>query len=98
MSVITLAEAKLHLRISASVTSPDPDNDLIQAYIDAAEDFAKNYLNCRTLPRNASVKAACLLMTAELYEHREVQVVGSIIAENPTIYRLLYPYRRDIGI
>lgn len=44
----------------------------------------------------AALKAAMLLMIGDLYEHREGIVVGqtaTILAENPTVSRLLAPYR-----
>lgn len=40
----------------------------------------------------APIRAAIMLMTAEMYERREAQQ-GQGIEENPTVMRLLHPYR-----
>lgn len=41
----------------------------------------------------APIRAAGLLMVADMYEHREAQVAGVSIADNVTVQRLLAPYR-----
>lgn len=97
MAIITLAEAKLHLKAATSDSSPDPDNDLINIYIGAAEKFITNYLDREVIPRNDAIKAAALLIVADLYENREGASKDEL-KENPAVVRLLYPYRRNIGI
>lgn len=39
------------------------------------------------------IKAAILLMVGDMYENREERIVGAIVAELPTVQRLLTPYR-----
>lgn len=98
MTVVTMDEAKAHLRIDG--TEEDADITLRLA---AAEDAAAQYID-RPLPWTdaaglevpvpASVKAAILLMLGDLYSNREGGVFGTIHTVNPTVERLLWPYRR----
>lgn len=44
------------------------------------------------------VKAAILMIVADLYEHRTESVVGVTIANNPAVVSMLYPYRVNLGI
>jgi len=97
MAIITLTEAKLHLKASTSATSPDPDNDLINIYIDAAEDYIKAYLDRQIVPTKSAIKAAALLIVGDLYENREGASVDEI-KENPAVHRLLFPYRKNLGV
>lgn len=39
------------------------------------------------------IKAAIKLMVGDMYENREERIVGTIVAELPTVQRLLAPYR-----
>jgi uncharacterized phiE125 gp8 family phage protein len=48
------------------------------------------YGNASAVP--APIRAAIMLMAAEMYERREWQQ-GQAIEDNPTVYRLLHPYR-----
>lgn len=41
----------------------------------------------------AAIRAAILLMVADLYENREGAITGTIHTSNPTMDRLLFPYR-----
>lgn len=99
MSVVTLTEAKLHLRVTD--TSEDT---LIQSYIDAAQDFVRNYIN-QPLPGEfdspaitpAAVKSAILLYVGDLYENRQAQSEKDL-KPNQAVHSLLYPYRVGIGI
>ena len=100
VEVVTLQQAKDHLRIVHSA-----DDSLVQLYMDAAAESIENFLN-RDIPGSAApvpeipapIKAAALLIIGDLYENRESQVNGSIIQNNPSAMRLLYPYRVEIGI
>lgn len=97
MAIITLSEARLHLRAATYVDSPDPEDTIISVYISAAEDYITRYLDREILPVNGSIKAAALLIVGDLYENREG--AGEVeIKENPAVKRLLFPYRRNIGI
>ncbi len=99
MAVVTLTEAKNHLR----VTDTNEDST-IQIYLDAVDLNIISYLNRSALPVDnsgnipAAIKAAALLMIGDLYEHRESQVIGQGVIENPAARNLLYPYRKEIGI
>ncbi|ACA90465.1 head-tail connector protein [Burkholderia orbicola] len=90
--MVTLNEAKLHLRIVR-----DDEDEMIQTYILAATAAVSDYLNLSQLPDPipAPVRAAVLLQVGDLYENREAQGQGAIsqFFPNPTFERLLNPYR-----
>lgn len=102
--MITLDDVKLHLRLDL-----EPDSELdaqLQAMLDAAMDHASQYLN-RPVPWQdedaaevfpPSVRAAVLLIVGDLHENREGVVVGTIVARNPTVDRLLHFYRLGLGV
>ncbi len=102
MAVLTLDEIKAHLRLDGS--EEDAHLTLLN---EAAQDYATQYIN-RAIPWHAetgtvepvpaSVKAAILLTIGDLYENREGQFVGTIRSDNPTVLRLLNPYRVGLGI
>ena len=54
MSVVTVPQVKLHLRITHS-----EDDDLLQHYIDAAEDELKQFLDRDELPRRDDACVDC---------------------------------------
>lgn len=86
--MLTLYEAKAHLRIDHN-----DEDELLQAYIDAAEQSVADYLGIE-LPAAmpAPVRAAILLRVADLYENREAQTDRPLHG-NKTFERLLQPYR-----
>ena len=43
------------------------------------------------------LKQACLLLVADMYEHREAQVIGQTVAQNMALERLLFPVR-ELGL
>lgn len=45
-------------------------------------------------PLPGPLRAAVLLLLGDLYANREAVVAGSQLAENPTLDRLMFPYRR----
>ena len=83
----TLSQAKAHLRVDHT-----DEDTLIQSLIDAAEMSVKLYLNATTLPTDAPVEIAVLMLTAALYEQRE-SVVDRPLSDNHLYSRLLAPYR-----
>lgn len=99
MSITTLAEAKLQLRVDGS-----DEDTLIQTYLDAAEAAAEQYLNRAlyasdvgtdttglVMPKN--VKTAVLMWVGSLYYGREG------VEDMPTGSRvLLNPYRIEMGV
>ena len=99
MSIVTLAEAKLHLRVDGA-----DEDTLIQTYLDAAESAAAQYLNralyetsvgtdTTGLVMTKDVKVAVLLQVGALYADRED------MTEMPTGSRvLLNPYRIEMGV
>jgi isocitrate/isopropylmalate dehydrogenase len=89
--VITLEEAKRHLRVFH-----DGDDVEIQAMIEAATAAAADYLGAAIAnPAPAPVRAAILLQVGDLYENREAGGQGAVAQyfSNPTYERLLNPYR-----
>lgn len=105
MSLPTLPELKVHLRLDPE---PDTENDSdLELKLAAAVDHASEYLG-RPIPWMgadssevsvpASVRAAILLIAADLHENREAVVTGTIVADNPTVHRLLHFYRVGLGV
>ena len=100
VNVVTLAEAKKHLRVV-----DDSQDDEISRKIGAAQKAIEHFLN-QEIPTNGDspvtypddIKEACLLMVGGLFEIREDQIVGASIVSNPAAVNLLYPYRVEIGI
>lgn len=100
MAIVTREEAKLHLKVDQDV-----EDTLIDLYVAAAEEYIEKYIN-RVIPNKnlptpavpSAIKAACLLLVGDMYQNREAQIVGTIVADNPAVVRLLYPYRVNIGI
>lgn len=105
MSLPDLAALKWHLRLD-----PEPDTESdphLQDTLDDAIDHAAQYLG-RPIPWTAedaseapvpgSVRAAILLIAADLHENREGQFVGVSVADNPTMERLLHFYRVGLGV
>ncbi len=90
-AMIILDDAKLHLRVDFT-----DDDDLIENLIDTATAATADYLDDSELVLDstapAPVKAATLLMIADLYENREAQTERQLYV-NQTYERLLNPYR-----
>lgn len=86
--MLTIYEARQHLRIDH-----DDENELLQAYLDAAEASIADFLGTELpTPMPAPVRAAILLRVADLYENREGQSDRPLHG-NQTFDRLLQPYR-----
>jgi hypothetical protein len=85
--MITVDEAKAHCRIDDNQSDTE-----LAAMIAAAEAHVENYLNVLPDPVPAPVKAAALLLVADLYEHREAQSEMALYA-NRAFFQLLNPYR-----
>lgn len=97
--ILTLSEIKQHLRLEEEEVE---ENDLLANLLDAAVDYASQYVG-REIPWDgepvpASVRAAILLIVGDLYENREGQIVGATIVDNPAVDRLLHFYRIGLGI
>lgn len=100
MSILTLTEAKLHLRVDGSA-----EDALIQDCIDAADDHIAQYLG-RSVPWvdatsqpvaiPASVKQAAKLLVGDYYANRESQ--GDKMERNAAADYLLHFYRVGIGV
>lgn len=92
MATVTLAQAKKHIRVTHSL-----EDDMIQMYMDAADDWIKNFLNQEQIPQKSAVKAAALLIIEDLYRNRGTTIEQAVV-KNPAVDSLLYPYRVEIGI
>lgn len=108
MSLPTITDLKRHLRLE-----PEPDTAVdaeLEGFLAAGIDHAEQYLQ-RSLPWleettsppsevpvPASVRLAVLMIAADLYENREVQIVGTIRAENPAATKMLNLYRTGLGV
>lgn len=94
-----LIEAKEHCRVEV-----DTDDAMLALYIEAAEEHVLRYLNLTEAEllgspgtRPAPIRAAVLMLVADLYENREAQVDFEI-RPNPAVDRLLFPYRACLGV
>lgn len=97
MAVVTLDEAKAHLRVDH-----DAEDELIGTYLAAATQSAADFIH-RPIPWTdevgepvevpGPVKAAILLILGDLYAHREGRFVGTTQTDNPAVQMLLWPYR-----
>ena len=100
MSVVSLEQAKQHLRVLES-----EEDSLIQQYIDAAETHVSNYLERPLTPWSAdqtpapeNVRQAILLAIGDFYENREARFVGTIQTNNPAFEALLHWDRANFGL
>lgn len=108
MSLPTIADLKRHLRLE-----PEPDTAAdaeLEGFLAAGIDHSEQYLQ-RSLPWldettsppsevpvPASVRLAVLMIAADLYENREMQIIGTIRADNPAVARMLNLYRTGLGV
>jgi len=107
MSIVTLERAKAHV-----YATHDADDELLQHYIDAAEDYAAQFMGRESLDElleevyseppsepvlPASVEQAVLLLVGDYYALREAQVTGTILVQNPAAEALLHFYRVGMG-
>lgn len=86
--MITITEAKQHLRVMHALEDP-----LIQIYIDAAKKHIAEYLG-EDLPdpMPEDIQCAVLLLTGDLYVNRERQLDRPVY-HNVAYQMLLAPYR-----
>lgn len=92
MATVTLAEAKKQCRVTHSL-----EDDLIQLYMDAADDWIRNFLNQEQIPQKPAIRAAALMIVEDLYRNRSAQADIKLY-KNEAVDNLLYPYRVEIGI
>lgn len=87
--MITLADAKRHLRIEF-----DDEDEAITGYLSAANRAVLDYCRRTTVPAGAEpvFKAAALLFIGDLYENREAQT-SIVLTENRAARWLIDPYR-----
>lgn len=98
MPMVTLDEAKLHMKVNNTV-----EDSLIQTYIAAAEGFIRRYCGQdfeEALP--AVVKVACLMIVSGMYEGRQhvISTEGHIaqVVVNNLVYDYLEQHRVNRGI
>ena len=104
MSVLTLDEIKTHLRLELDDNSRNAELlDLEAAAVDNASQFLGRpipWTDSQGAPVDvpASVKAAIKLFIADLDQHRENIVVGTVVANTKIAENLLHLYRVGMGI
>ena len=98
MPMVTLEEAKLHMKIGNTA-----EDALIRTYIDGAEGFIRRYCGqdfAGGLP--AVVKVACLMIVAGMYEGRQHVMMDGYgraqVVVNNLVYDYLEQYRVNRGI
>jgi hypothetical protein len=108
VSAPTLEDLKRHMKIRHS-----HEDDDLQEKLAAATEAASDFLN-RPIPWLTpeqpdtggpvyadvpySVRAAILMMAADLASNREGSIVGASFVETPTIRNLLWPHRVSLGV
>ena len=92
---IELPEVKIHLRVLHA-----RDDSYIELLTKAAFENIENFIDRPLVELKddtgeipSSLKAAALLIVGDLYSNRS-NVVGTIVAVNPTTERLMLPYRK----
>ena len=87
--VVTVAEAKAHLRLES-----DEEDAFIESLIEQAQAVAEDY--CRVTfetPAPEPVRLAVLLMVAHYYENRDTPERQIYVTLRMAFENLLYPYR-----
>ena len=87
--IVTVPEAKAHLRIESDV-----ENNFIESLIAQAQAVAEDY--CRVIftePAPEPVRLAVLLMVAHYYENRDTPERQIYVTLRMAFENLLYPYR-----
>ena len=109
MSLVTLLQAKLHLRVDGT-----HEDSLIQLFIDAAEQSTADYLergvyadadalaapgaDPNGIVVNPAIVAAVLLQVGHLYANREAVTPGSASELPLGVKHLLQPHRHGTGV
>jgi len=97
MSIVTLDEAKAHLRVDGA-----EEDDDIGLKLAAAEEAIIRHLDRPVpwtdgagapVPVPATIKLAILMLLGDLYANRESAIVGTQQSVNQTLARMLSPYR-----
>lgn len=93
--LISLEEAKLHCRID-----DDYEDDIIQAYIEAALEVCQKHIGKRfgnDLEFTAAIKIGCLMYISLLYDNRTM-VSDTEAKEVPLTISALWSVYRDVGV
>ena len=100
LPIVPLQRALEHLRLDDDAE----DLALVEELLLTAEEHVSTYLQRPLKPWKSTqaeppraVQPAMLLHLADLYENRSAQVEKAL-SLNPTVDRLLYPHRLNIGI
>jgi hypothetical protein len=103
--MIDIDIARLHLRVDGN-----EEDAIIQVYLNAAIEYAKQYLNRNIVAdesekqgsdivMNDSIKGAILLLLGHWYAHREEEALGTISTRlKMGTEALLFPYRIEMGV
>ena len=109
MSLVTLSQAKQHLRVDDT-----HEDALIQLYIDAAEQSTADYLergvysdaaalaaatsDPNGIVINSAILAAILLQVGHLHANREAVTLGNAVELPLGVKYLLQPHRYGVGV
>jgi hypothetical protein len=114
MALVTLLQAKEHLRVDSN-----DEDGLIQTYLQAAEKLCVSFLNRNVYESDAAmqtamldmeagdhpmvvddlIRSAVLLVAGHLYANREEVITGTIATRMPVgAEYLLMPHRKCMGV
>lgn len=100
--ILTLAEAQAQVSVTHS-----HDDGLLEDAIAAAHDHIEKYIgrpvpwtnaDGEPQPVPASIKQAAKLLVGDFYNNREALIIGTIVADNPAVERLLHFHRIGLGV
>lgn len=89
------------LAVAGYAWSPEyealPWTPLVPATVTSAAGVLPITFTTAPSPAPAALKAAILLMVGDLYENAAANTEKAL-AENPTLQRLIFPYRNNLGV
>lgn len=101
MQILSLEEAKLHLRVT-----DNSENTVIQIYIDTAQDYIMHVLEGKLSSLEDSppawpprLRLAALLLVGDYYENRQAQVQSvNDLKRNRVADDLIFSCRENLGL
>jgi hypothetical protein len=99
--LVSAERVRLHLRYDGE----EEDSIVFGVYLPAAINYIRKIIDARIPGEEDSppdvpedIQAAILLVLGDMYGNRETQVVGTSIAQSPTMINLVHFYRGKLGM